>query len=317
MEPSCERAPGQAYLVLFCAVLAISTGSILARLADAHPLVIAAYRVGLATLLIAPLAAWQARTELRGLSVGQWGLAVLSGFFLALHFATWISSLSYTSVANSVVLVNTIPIWVALLTPRLTQDRLAGRMWGSIVLSVLGGLFVGMGDFALGPDALLGDALALAGALAASAYLLLGRRLRARLSLVAYVTVCYGSAAILLWTVVLARRLPLSGFSLSTWGALVGMALISQHLGHSGYNYALKFFSASVIAVILLGEPILSTLWAYLLFDEGLSWLKGVGAALILAGIYRAASSPAKRGLGVIEGRSDQASGPNQPSASS
>lgn len=297
MEPRRERIPGPAYLVLGCAVLAISTGSILARLADANPLVIAAYRVGLATLMIAPLAVWQARTEFRRLSAGQWGLAALSGGFLALHFATWISSLGYTSVANSVVLVNTIPIWVALLTPQLTHDRLAGRMWGSVLLSVAGGVMVGLGDFALGPDALFGDALALVGALAASAYLLLGRRLRARLSLVAYVTVCYGSAAVLLWTVVLVWRLPLSGFSLGTWGALVGMALISQHLGHSGYNYALKFFSASVIAVILLGEPILSTVWAYLLFDESLTWLKAGGAALILAGIYLAAAQPAKRGL--------------------
>jgi drug/metabolite transporter (DMT)-like permease len=289
MKPGAEPAPGRASIVLGIAVLAISTGSILARFAAAQPLVIAAYRVGLAALLVAPLAAWRAWPELRRLSAGQAKLAIVSGFFLALHFATWISSLSYTSVANSVVLVNTIPIWVAVLTPLLTRDRVTGRTWSSIALSVLGGVLVGLGDWSLGRDALIGDALALAGAGAASAYLLLGRRLRAQLSLLAYVLVCYGSAALLLWSVVLAGRLPVSGFSLGTWGALLGMAVISQHLGHSGYNYALKFFSASAVAVILLGEPLLATLWAYLLLAEQLSWSKACGGVCILAGIYLAA----------------------------
>lgn len=292
-RPNSESVPLRAYLALSGAVLAISTGSILARLAgEAQPLVIAAYRVGLATLLIAPVALWKARAELRGLSVGQWGLAVASGCFLALHFATWISSLSYTSVANSVVLVNTIPIWVAIFAPVFTPDRLTGRTWSSVLLSVAGGVCVGIGDFEPGAKALWGDGLALIGALGAAGYLLLGRRLRARVSLLAYATVCYGSAALVLWTIVLLWRLPLAGFSIETWGALLGMAVISQHLGHSGYNYAVKFFTASFVAVLLLGEPVLSTLWAYLLFHEGLTAWKVAGGLLILIGIYVAAAGP-------------------------
>ena len=293
--PTRERPPLQADLALLCAVLAISTGSIFVRWADSHALVTAAYRLGLAVALIAPLAVWRARGELWSLSVRDWGWAGLSGLFLAFHFATWISSLRYTSVANSVVLVNTVPIWVALLTPWVTQDRIAARTWQSVGLSVLGGVLVGAGDWALSGQALLGDALALAGSLGLAGYVLLGRRLRSRLSLVAYVTVCYGSAAVLLWAVVGASRLPITGFSAGTWGALLGMALISQHVGHSGYNYALRFFSASLIAVTLLGEPILSTVWAYFLFDEGLTWLQGTGGVLILLAIYLAASAASRK----------------------
>jgi drug/metabolite transporter (DMT)-like permease len=215
---------------------------------------------------------------------------VFSGCFLALHFATWITSLGYTSVANSVVLVDTHPIWVALLAPWLARERVSRRAWLSVLLCVAGGASIGAGDFSIGNHALFGDALALSGGLSLAGYLLLGRKLRARLSLLAYVTICYGSAAVLLWLVVLALRLPVSGFSAGTWGAFWGMALVSQHVGHSGYNYALRFFRASLIAASLLSEPILSALWAYFLFDEGVTWLKGTGGALILAGIYVAAT---------------------------
>jgi drug/metabolite transporter (DMT)-like permease len=285
-----ERRPLRADLALLAAVLAVSTGSIFACLAESHPLVTAAYRMGLAVLLVAPLACWRARAELRSLSRREWALAGLSGLCLAFHFATWISSLRYTPVANSVVLVNTVPIWVALLAPWVTQDRIAARTWQSVGVSVAGGVLIGVEDFATGGQALVGDALALAGSLGLAAYVLLGRRLRTRLSLVAYVTVCYGAAAVVLWSVVLACRLPVTGFPIGTWSALLGMALVSQHVGHSGYNYALRFFSASAIAVSLLGEPLLATIWAYFLFHQGLTWVKCCGAALILVGIYLAAS---------------------------
>jgi drug/metabolite transporter (DMT)-like permease len=277
-------------LALVAGVLAVSSGAILARLSEASPLVTAAWRVGLATLLLAPFAWWHARAELRGLSRRELGLAALSGGFLALHFATWISSLSYTTVANSVVLVNTNPVWVALLTPWFTRDRVSARAWVGVGVSVAGGVVIGCGDFTGGSRALLGDGLALVGGMAAAGYLLLGRRLRARLSLLAYVTVCYGSAAVVLWVAVLAAGLPVTGFSGQTWGALLGMALVSQNLGHSSYNWALKYFGANVIAVSLLGEPVLSSLAAWWLFGEALTWVKAAGAALILAGIYVSAT---------------------------
>ena len=274
------------YMVLALGILGVSTGSIFARLADAPALVTAAYRLGLASVILVPLAAWKARDELRSLSFHDYKLAVLSGFFLALHFATWISSLDYTAIANSVVLVNTIPLWVGILNPLITRDRIQKTTVISIVVSVIGAGIIGYGDFATGGNALRGDLLAVAGAVCAAVYLLFGRNLRRKLSLLSYVAVCYGSAAVVLWTLVLILQLPITGFSGSTVACFWAMALFTQLVGHSTYNWALRWFSAGLIAVSLLGEPIGSTILAYFIFGEGLTWPKFVGGGLILSAIY-------------------------------
>lgn len=277
------------YAVMTLGILAVSTGAIFARLADAPALVTAAYRVGLAVVVLAPLAWCTARQELRSLTRRDLSLAVLSGFFLASHFAFWISSLDYTSVSNSVVLVDTNPLWVGIMTPFLTGDRLRPVMVVSILISVAGGVIIAAGDFAIGPQALWGDLLALVGGISAAFYLLLGRKLRSRLSLLPYVTVCYGGAAVILWGLVLTLRLPLRGFSGGTWASFAGLALVSQIFGHTSYNWALKWCSAGLIAVSLLGEPVISSILAWFLFDEGFTLLKLLGGSCILVSIYLAA----------------------------
>jgi drug/metabolite transporter (DMT)-like permease len=258
-----SNPPFTPYFALISGVLAVSTGAIFARLADAPALVIAAYRLGIAALILTPIAFWKARGELSRLSGRDLKLAMLSGFFLALHFATWISSLDYTSVANSVVLI--------------------------------GGAIIGYGDFATGGKALFGDALALAGSICVAVYLLLGRNLRRRLSLLSYIFVCYSSAAVILWIIVLSLGLPISGFNSTTVAAFWGMALISQLIGHTSYNWALKWFSTGLIAVSLLGEPIGATILAYIFFDEGLTAYKTMGGIFILSAIYIAASAENKK----------------------
>jgi drug/metabolite transporter (DMT)-like permease len=278
------------YTVLIIGIIGVSTGSIFARLADAPALVTAAYRMGLTALILIPLAAWKAGDELRSLSVHDIKLAVLSGLFLALHFAAWISSLDYTAIANSVVLVNTIPLWVGLLTPLISKDRIRGSTILSIIVSIMGAAIVGFGDFTTGGTALWGDLLAVYGAVCAAVYLLFGRNLRRKLSLLSYVAICYGSAAVILWLVVLFLNLPITGYSTQTVAAFWAMALISQIIGHSSYNWSLKWFSTSLVAVSLLGEPIGSTLLAYIIFDEELTWMKFIGGLFILSAIYIAAS---------------------------
>ena len=281
-------------VVLILGVIGVSTGSIFARLADAPALVTAAYRVGLASLILVPLAVWKARDELRNLSLPEIKLTIFAGFFLALHFASWISSLDYTAIANSVVLVNTIPLWVGLLTPMIAKDRLTRATVISIIVSVIGGVIIGMGDFASGGRALFGDLLAVIGAICAAVYLLLGRNLRRRLSLLAYVAICYGSAALFLWLAVIALQLPVSGYDTQTVAAFWAMALVSQIIGHSSYNWALKWFSTGFVAVALLGEPIGSTIMAYLIFSEGLTWSKLIGGLFLLSAIYIAATGESK-----------------------
>jgi drug/metabolite transporter (DMT)-like permease len=290
VEKKNSISPFNPYVVLIIGIIGVSTGSIFARLADAPALVTAAYRMGLAALILIPLAAWKAGEELRSLSIHDVKLAILSGFFLALHFATWISSLDYTAIANSVVLVNTIPLWVGLFTPLISKDRIRGSTITSIIVSVMGAVIIGFGDFATGGKALWGDLLAVVGAVCAAVYLLLGRNLRHKLSLISYVAICYGSAAVILWLVVLSLNLPITGYSSQTVAAFWAMALISQLIGHSSYNWSLKWFSTSLVAVSLLGEPIGSTLLAYIIFDEGLTWMKFIGGMFILSAIYIAAS---------------------------
>ena len=289
-EQHSPNLPINPIVVLILGIMGVSTGAIFARLADAPALVTAAYRLGLAALILVPLAVWKARDELRNLSIPEYKLAVLSGLFLALHFASWISSLDYTAIANSVVLVNTIPLWVGLLTPLVARDHLTKATVISIIVSVIGGGIVGFGDFATGGQALLGDFLAVIGAICAAVYLLLGRNLRPKLSLLSYVAICYGSAALFLWVAVIALQLPVGGYDTQTFAAFWAMALVSQIIGHSSYNWALKWFSTGFVAVALLGEPIGSTIRAYLIFDEGLTWSKLIGGLLILSAIYIAAT---------------------------
>jgi drug/metabolite transporter (DMT)-like permease len=282
------------YFALIIGVAAVSTGAVFARLADAPSLVIAAYRVGIASLILAPLACWKAKDELLKLSGQDITLAMISGFFLALHFAAWISSLNYTSIANSVVLVSTNPLWVALLTPFITKERIRPAAIVSIFISVVGGVIIGAGDFAAGYRALFGDFLALAGSICAAVYLLLGRNLRRKLSLPAYIFICYSTAALILWCVVLSFQMQISGFDSDTLAAFLAMAIVPQLIGHTCYNWSLKWFSTNLVAVSLLGEPVGATILGYMIFKEGLTVPKIIGGMLILFAVCFAAINEKK-----------------------
>ena len=190
-----------ARLALLIAVACVSTGAIFARLAESPALATAAWRMTFATGLVA-LALVRCGRELRWLSLRDLALGAGAGVCLALHFATWISSLDHTTVASSVVLVNTSPLWVALLSPWVTGERTTRRAWAGIALSFGGAAVIAGSDFRASGAALRGDALALAGGVCAAIYLLLGRRLRARLSLVAYCAVTYANATAVLWAIV-------------------------------------------------------------------------------------------------------------------
>lgn len=276
-------------VVLALGVIGISTGSIFARFADAPPIVISFYRTGIATAVMAPLVLLRCREELFSLCGKDLLRVLLSGAFLAMHFSTWITSLFYTSIASSVVIVQTIPVWTAILSPFVSGDRVNRTTWTGILLSFVGVVVIGAGDFALGGKALFGDLLALLGAWFATFYFLTGRVVRARVSLPVYTFICYGAAGLILLAVIGVSGLPLRGFSGGTWGAFIGMALVSQILGHNSYNWALKYLSASLVAVSLLGEPIGATLLAWILFGETLTPAKIAGGAFILAGIVLAA----------------------------
>ena len=312
--PPLIKIPPQ--LVLLLGIIAVSTASPLIRFAqgEASSLVIAAYRMGLSGLILLPLAVPRHNAELRKLTPGQLALAALSGLFLALHFATWILSLEYTSVASSVVLVTTNPLWVALLAPWFLKERLAPAFLIGLLVALAGGVIVAVSDSCaqtasglvcpplnefVNGKAFWGDILALMGAWAGSGYILIGRRLRPRLSLAPYIFLVYGLAALALIGLVAVSGLPVSGFSPATYGYLLLLALVPQLLGHSSFNWALAHLPASYVSISLLGEPLGSTILAYFALGEIPGWLKICGAALILGGILFATLHPASKRLAV------------------
>ena len=288
--PRPDPPPLPPALVLAFGVAAVSTGAIFVRLASPAPaLTIAFWRCLIASGALLPFALPRLRRELRGLERRDYALLAASGFFLALHFASWITSLDYTSVASSVLFVNTGPIWVGLLTPLLSRDRIGRGMAVGIGVAFVGSAIVGGGDHALRADALYGDFLAVLGAVALSLYLLSGRHLRVKLSLASYATLCYGIAALTLLLIALLSDTALTGFDGSTWGWLVACALVPQLAGHTISNWALKWATAALVAVSLLGEPLGSTLLAALFLDEQPGTAFYLGAPWILAGIAGAA----------------------------
>ncbi len=288
------RARPLQLLVLAAGILAVSTASIFIRYAQpaASSLTIAAGRLVFATLALAPFALGRHRGALAGLTARELRLAALAGLFLAAHFALWIASLERTTVVSSVVLVTTTPLWVGLLSPLLLRERLTRRLALGIALALAGGVIVGLGGAGAtravtGPPgrALTGDLMALAGAWMMAGYLMVGRRLRSDLALVPYIFVVYGMAAVVLTTAMTISGRSLLGLAPATYLWLVLLALLPQLLGHSSFNWALRYLPASFVAIALLGEPVGSGALAFGLLHEVPTPLELGGAALILSGI--------------------------------
>ncbi len=274
------------YSVLTLGVISVSFAAIFIRLAEASPLVIAAYRLCLASLVVAPTAWIRSRQELRGLSRREVALALLSGAFLALHFGLWIASLSYTSVASSVVLVTANPIFVAIASYLLFRERLGRQGILGIVVCLVGAVLIGYGNWRLGPQPLLGGVLALLGALAVAGYLLIGRRLRQNIGILSYTALTYSSAALLLLVAALAFQYPLFGYSSTTYLMLVLLAVVPQLIGHTSLNWSLRFVSATLVTIAVLGEPVLATALAFAILDEVPTLTEVIGGILILGGIF-------------------------------
>ena len=274
------------YLVLALGVVSVSFAAIFIRLADAPVLVIAAYRLMLASLLINPIAYAHSRYELLHLIKAGLALPLLSGVLLALHFVLWIASLSYTTVASSVVLVTANPVFVALASHFLFREKLSRQVIVGIAVCLAGAALIGYGDWTLGLKALFGDLLALLGAIAVAGYYLIGRRLRQTTGALSYASIVYSSAALVLLLSALALRYPLLGYSSTTYVMLVLLALIPQTVGHLSLNWSLRFVSATLVAIAVLGEPVGATVLALAILHEVPTLTQVLGGILILSGIF-------------------------------
>ncbi len=276
-------------LALLAGVLATSTSAILVRYAqeDAPSLVIAAGRLSVASLLLLPLAARRG-TELQRLPRPGWRLALLSGFLLGLHFAGFISSLRFTSIAAATVLATSTPVWVGVAAPLLLGERLTRPVVAGLAVALLGSGLIGFEGSGGDGQSLLGNALALSSALTGAAYLIIGRRLRPQLSLVSYTSIVYGMAALTLLLLTVLAQQPLLGYPAQVYVLCLLMALFPQLLGHSSYNYALAFLPVAYVSIAVISEPVGASLLGWLLFDEVPGRSTIAGGALIVGGVLLA-----------------------------
>lgn len=288
-EPMSTGPPVLDVLLLGVAVLAVSTAAPLIRAATAPTLAIAFWRNALVLPVIA-LAVWlRSRAELRALDPGARRLALIAGLFLAAHFATWVPSLSFTSVASSVALVATQPVWAALIA-RGRGQYVARRTWWGIGVAIAGVVVLSGVDLSISPRALGGDLLAMTGGMLAAAYVTVGAEVRRTVSTGVYTLVCYSVAAAVLLVVCLVGRQPVAGYPGWTWLALLAMAAGPQLLGHSVVNRVLRTISPVVVSVAILFEIVGAAVLAWIAFGEippasaiPAAMLIGAGVVLVIS----------------------------------
>lgn len=274
------------YLAILVGVFAVSFSSIFVRLCSAPPLIIAAYRLIFTFCFLAPFTLAGGASSLRAMTTRQIMLSGASGIFLALHFVTWFTSLKYTSIASSVVLVTTQPLFVVLGSWLFFKERVPRKALYGGLLAFTGSLVIGATDFQLGGRAFIGDLYALFAAVMVSGYLLIGRKLRGDLDLTGYTFVTYGTSALVLGAAALIGGLPFYPYPGQDWLLFVALALVCTVLGHTVFNWVLRYVQASVVSVSVLGEPLGAILWAAVFFGENPTLRQGIGGGLIFAGLY-------------------------------
>ena len=285
-----ESRPPWIYLLLAAGVMSFASSAILIRYADSAPgLAIAALRTSIAVLIVAPAGIRATWREWRPLKWKEVGLVLAAGTLLGLHFVSWILSVYLTSIASSVVLVSTGPIFLAALGFLVLGERLEPRVLAAIGIATAGAAILAMGessgDVAPGRNPALGNALALFAALVWSVYLLIGRVVRQRLGWFAYVFPLYAVTAVMAVAAVAVADVPLRGYDLSIYGLCALMAVFPQIVGHGSFNFAVKYFPAAFLGLLSLMEPIGASLFAVALFGEVPGELALAGMAMILVAV--------------------------------
>ena len=298
-----EQSTLRAYGVLFIGVIAVSMAAILIRLGqgqDVSSLLIAAGRLTLAALILTPSALRNPRfmAQIRALSRRDMLLIGISGLFLAIHFATWVTSLEYTTVLISVVLVTTTPLWVALLEIFVLRASLTRGVIVGLIIVLSGSLIIGVsGEPEVadsGNQMIEGGILALIGAMAAAVYLTIGRNLRPRLSLIPYIWLVYGCAALILLGAVIVSGISITGYGFEGYLWVIALALVPQLIGHSSLNYALAYLPATLVSIATQAEPIGGAILALFIFSEVPGSWQVFGSIVILAGVTLTTLSQSK-----------------------
>lgn len=272
--------------VLALAVISVSCGAIFIRLTAAPALTIGAYRLFWATLLLTPAFLRGPVHELSAVTRREWLRLILAGSLLVLHFGFWISSVSLTSVASAVLLVDTAPFFIGLASWWSPQRAYTRAFWMGLLVALLGCVIIFQGDWLQSADSLSGNVLAVLGAITFAAYFLVGSGARQKLSLLAYVWPVYGVATVLFVAACLVTQTPLRGFSFSTHLYMFLLGLIPQCIGHTAYNWSLRWLPPGLVALVGLAEPVVASTFAYMILGEGVTPAKIAGGVIVLGGIY-------------------------------
>ena len=274
-------------IALIIATISVSFAAIFIKFSGAPSIIIAFYRKAFATLLLLPFLFIYGREALSKISRREVFEIVAAGVALAFHFWFWIESLKHVSVANSVLLVTSHPLLVGILSMRLFGERMGSLQWAGTGIALSGIAMITAGDWKAGVgQELIGDVLALLGMVAFAVYLLAGRRLRQGVPTLVYVVPVYGVSALVLLLIAVVMSTPLIGYPALDWVIFLALAVVCTIGGHTLYNYSLAYVPASLVSVTLLGEPVLSSLFAWLLLSEVPSWFILPGGILVLTGIY-------------------------------
>jgi drug/metabolite transporter (DMT)-like permease len=276
----------QAPLIVGFAIVVVSFAAILIRLANVPTAVIAAYRLALSSVIIFPFFMWKGRRD--RLTGRQIGLCSLAGLFLSLHFLFWIESLKLTTVASSVVLVTTSPVFAAVFAWIFLRERVGRRTVLAAFLCIAGSLVIGWRGLEMGAGAARGNAYALLGAAAFGAQFVVARSARRTMGFLPYVFAAYTASALILVAVAVVGGYAFTGLGRANYLWLFLLALGPQVFGHSSLNWALKYLPAPKVAISILGEPVGSAILAWVFFSEIPGYGLFAGGALILYGVYLA-----------------------------
>lgn len=280
-----DNRPSKYYVLI--GVFFTSISSILIRFSNAPSLVISAYRMLFTFLLLVIPVTLKNKEEILNVKSKDLLLCIVSGIFLALHFASWIASINMTTIASSTVLVSSNPIFVAFGSYFILKERLSKKAFISILIAITGSAIIAFGDSQSNSGhALLGDMLAFSGAIFIAGYIIIGRIVRKNLSNGAYIFIVYLTSAIVLFALCFVTNTPIYPYSIKEFLLFLGLAFFCSILGHTVYNWLLQYLPATFISTSTLVEPIFASIIALILFAEIPSPLTLIGGSIVLLGIY-------------------------------
>lgn len=280
-----EKPTIHPYIPILIGVISVAMSAIFVKMTTADAGVTAFYRMLFSILLMSPVFLYSYLPEIKKLNRRDWVFSAIAGIFLAFHFILWFESLNFTSVASSTVLVTLQPLFAFAGTYFFFKERLSAKTLISGAVAITGSIVIAYGDFQVRGSALFGDILALIACALITAYLLFGQDVRKRLSLVTYTFIVYGFSTVTLFFYIIVKGASFGPYPKEEWMWFLLLALIPNLLGHTLFNWAVKWVSTNVISIAILFEPVGAAILAYFILGELVSASQIIGGSIVIAGL--------------------------------